>query len=98
MHAHERRSRGVELAAREREVHGAIDVILEADEAERAELRLDVGLADDLDGLLGAQPILDQIGDRADLELVAARELHEIVAPRHGAVVIENLHDDGCRF
>ena len=95
VHAHERRRLRVELAAHEREVHGAIDVVLEADEPERAELRLDLRLADDLDGFLGAQSILDEVGDRADLELVAARELDEIVAARHRAVVVQDLDDDG---
>ena len=67
MHAHERRRFRFELSAHEREMHGAIDMVLEADEPERAELRLDLGLADDLDGFLRAQPILDEVGDRADL-------------------------------
>ena len=98
VHANERRRLRVELAAHEREVHGAIDVVLEADQPERAELRLDLRFADDLDGFLHPQPILDEIGDRADLQLVAPRELDEIVAARHRAVVVQDLDDDGRRL
>ena len=95
MHAHERRRFRIDRAAHERDMHGAIDVILERDQAERTELRLDSVSAMTLDRLLGPQPVLDQIGDRADLQLVALRELHEIVAARHRAVVVQDLDDHG---
>src|SRR5688572_24537756 len=98
MHSNESRRFCVERAAREREVHGTIDVILEADEPERTEFGLDLRLADDLDGFLLAQAVLDEIGDRADLELMAPRELREVVAARHGAVVVQDLDDDSCRL
>src|SRR5262245_33927019 len=98
MHAHERRGFRVELASHQREMQGAIDVVLEADEAERAELRLDFSLAADFDRLFGPQSVLDEIGDRADLELVAPRKLHEVVAARHGAVVVQYLDDHGRRL
>ena len=49
-------------------MHGAIDVVLEAHEPEPPELRVHLRVADDFDGFLGAQPVLDEIGDRADWE------------------------------
>ncbi len=79
-------------------MHGAIDVVLEADEPKRAELRFDLGLADDLDRLFGPQAILDEIGDRADLQAVAPRELDQVVATGHRAVVVQDLDDDGGRL
>ncbi len=41
------------------------------------------------------KPILDQIRDRADLQLVAPREPQQIVAARHRAVVVQDLDDHG---
>ena len=70
-------------AGDEREMHGAIDVILVAVHAELAELRLDRLLGDALDRALLLEPIADQIRDRADLELVLLRERLEIRPARH---------------
>jgi hypothetical protein len=41
--------------------------------------------------------VSDQVGDRADLELVLRCERLEVGAPRHRAVVVHDLDDDGGR-
>ena len=74
-------------------MHGAIDVILVAVHAERAELGLYRLLGDALHRALLLQPIADQVGDRADLQLVKLRELFQIRTTRHGAIVVEDLDD-----
>ena len=43
------------------------------------------------------QPIGDEVADRADLEAVGAREIHQIVEPRHRPVVAHDLADDRAR-
>src|SRR5690606_1940815 len=64
MHAHKRRRFRIDTAADERDVNGAIHVILEAHHLERPDLRLDVELADRLDRFLFLEAVLDQVGDR----------------------------------
>src|SRR5215831_3137483 len=44
------------------------------------------------------EPVLDQIGDGHDFELVLARELHEIRLASHRAVILHNLTDDPGRL
>ena len=61
------------------------------DEAERAVRRRERPLGDALDEALGAAPVLDQVGDRADLEAVRLREHEEIGKPRHRAVGVHDL-------
>jgi hypothetical protein len=39
------------------------------------------------------QPVANQVGDGADLEIVTLRELFEVGTARHGAVVIQDLDD-----
>ena len=69
-------------------------VILVGQQAERAELGLHRLLRDALHRAFLAQPVANQVGNRADLELVLLGELLEIRPPRHGAVVVHDLDDD----
>ena len=96
VHAHEHRSRLGRVALDEREVLDVLDRRLEhvqvevaGENARRAYLR---DLPDDA---LGAQPVGDEVVDGADLEAMARGERHQIRQPRHGAVVIHDLADDG---
>ncbi len=43
------------------------------------------------------QPIGDEVADGADLEAVRAGEIHEIVEPRHAAVLAHDLADHPAR-
>jgi len=63
-------------------------VILEAHHPESAVRSRDRLIGDDLDGLLLAQPILDQVGDRADLQLVTPCEAQQVVAPEPRVAVL----------
>src|SRR5438874_7477867 len=87
----ERRLRAVEPAARESEVHLETGAVLVGIEAELPELGLNALLEDALHRALGAQPITDQVRDGADLELVAPRELLQLRAARHAAVVVHHF-------
>ena len=73
-------------------------MIFVAVHAERAELGLDRLLGDALDRALLVEAIADQVGDRADLELVPLRERLQIRTPRHRAVVVQDLDDDRRRL
>ena len=50
-------------------------------------------LGDALDRALLLQPVADQVGDRADLQLMMLRELLQVRAARHRAVVVQDLDD-----
>ena len=52
-----------------------------------------------LDELLGAPPVLDQVGDGDELEVVALAEPDQIGHARHRPVVVHDLADDarGCQ-
>ena len=55
-------------------------------------------VGDALDQTFGKAPISDQIGDGAELEVVALRERHQVRQPRHGAVVVHDLADHRRRI
>ena len=44
------------------------------------------------------KPVPDQVRDRDDRDVVRRREALEVRHPRHGAVVVEDLADDGRRI
>src|SRR3546814_4968380 len=79
-------------------MHGIVDRVLIGHEAEIAELGADVRLGDALDGVLVVESITNQIGDRAELETVLARELFQIRTTCHRAVLVEDLDDHGRRL
>ena len=98
VHAHQRRFRSVEPAVRERQMHLEAHVVLVGVQAELAELGLHALLGDALHRALGAQPMADQVGDGADLEPVAPRELLQLRAARHAAVVVHHLAQHAGRL
>ena len=95
MHAHQRRQRRVQIALDQRNVHGFVDVVLVAAQVEGTVFGIHGLIVDPLDRTLVLQAVADQIRDRADLQAVSFREPFEIRAPRHGAVVVQDLDDHG---
>ena len=83
VHAHQRRHRGVGLAAQQREVQGAAQAVAIGEQAERAVLGIDLAHVDALDRVLGGEAMADQVLDRADLQAVLAREHLQFRPPRH---------------
>ena len=99
MYAHQRRIDAAQVALDQRDMHGAIDVIVVAVQHEIAVRRLHDLLADALDVAFdvafGIETIANQIGDRAYLDIVLLGEALQVRAARHAAVLFENL-DDRC--
>ncbi len=62
----------------------------------RAAARLERRGRDLLDEMILLEPIGDEIADRADLELMRAREVHQVVEAGHGAVLAHDLADDAA--
>ena len=78
-------------------MRGIGELVAVDDEPERAVRRRERPLGDALDQPLGAAPVRDEIGDRADLQAVGAREDDEIGEPRHRAVGVHDLAEHGRR-
>ena len=90
--AHQRRLAALEVAVDQRQVHVAIDVVFVAEQAEVAELGVDLLLGNALDrDFLVLQAEADQVGDAADLQAVLLGERLELRAgapscrPRSGS-------------
>ena len=88
---------GVDRAVDERELLFAARLVAE-------DLRLPLGAAarlegracDLLDEMVLLEPVGDEIADRADLEAVRPREIHQIVEAGHGPVLAHDLADDAA--
>ena len=94
VHAHQHVPVGVDLALHQGHVVDVVDAVLVDDGAEVARVGRGHGrLGRPPHELLVAQAVLDQVGDRDDLDAVDAGELHQIRQPRHGAVVVHDLAD-----
>ncbi len=98
LHPHQGRRVRVQGAADKREMQVVGDTVAIGDQGETAELGLDGALVDALDGVLGGQAVGDQVGDRAHLQPVQAREFLQLRAPRHAAVGIEHFHQHPGRL
>ena len=98
MHAHQRGFLRPGLAAHQGQVHGAIDMVLHADQPECTEFRFDLEIRDGFHGLFLGEPIADEIRDGADLEVMTPGEPQQIVPSCHGTVFAEDLHDHRRRF
>ena len=72
----------------------APDAIAVGDQAERAVHGLDLTLGDAHHERLRAAAVLDEIGDRADPQMMLRGEVDEIGQPRHFAVLLQDLADD----
>ena len=82
------------VSVNERDMLGGIDrrgIDLEIECA--AEGALDLAFGHDLDEMIVAKPVGDQVGDGCDLEAMAGGESDEVGKPRHGPVVIHDLAD-----
>src|SRR5579885_1378242 len=88
----------IDRAHHQHQVLGRIDPVAIDEGAELAILRRQARLGDPLHHGLVAQPVLDDVGDGDDLESVRAREDDQVVAPRHGAVFLEDLADHARRL
>ena len=87
-----------DLALHQRDVFGIRHLVDIDDHAERpAEAAVELGLDRPLDDVVVPAAIGDEIGDGADLEIVELGEAGEIVAPRHGAVVVHDFADHSRR-
>ena len=73
---------------------GRIDPVAINEGAELAATGGQPRLGDPLHHRFVAQAVLDDVGDGDDLESVDARELDQVVAPRHRAVLFQDLADD----
>lgn len=93
MHAHHDGLSGIDLAAHQRQMHIAIDVIFVAAQLEAAELGLDGLRRHAFHRTLSLQSIADQIGDGADAQVVCPREFLKLWTARHGAVLVHDLND-----
>ncbi len=91
VHAHQRRVFATDIAHHHGHVHAAFDAVFVAEQAEGAVHRGQFALADSDNGVLGAQPVMDQVGDGADTDAVLLGEQLQVRATRHCAVVIHDL-------
>ncbi len=98
VHAHQHRLRPGDVAFDQRDVLGIGDLVdIDVHPERAAEAAVEQCLDAALDDAVMPAPIADQVGDRADLQSVELRELHEVRQPRHGAVVVHDLADHAGR-
>ncbi len=84
----------VDLAADERDVVLAGQLLAERDRLELAVRGRQMDRRRALDELLGSAPVLDEIGDGDQLDVVALAELDEVGDARHRPVLLHHLADD----
>ena len=87
----------VDVALDERDVLLARERLAVGDGLEVAVVGRQPDGDDALDELLGALAVLDQVGDRDDLQAVALAELDEVGHAGHRPVVVHDLADDAGR-
>ena len=92
VHAHQRRL-AARLAAHERDVQPAVHAIHVPAHAEGAGLGLDHAVGDALDRAFLAEPVTDEVRDRADGEPMHRGKALELGAARHRAVLVQDLDD-----
>ena len=99
VHTHQRVHRRPEISLRECDVHRVVHVVIVAVQLANSPCAVSISLFDDaLDVPLFFQAIANQVGDRADPDIVFARETLKVGTPRHAAIFIQNLDDRGRRF
>ena len=86
--------RALDLALDERDVRLAGELLAEGDGVEVAVGGREPDGDRALDELLGAPPVLDQVGDRDQLDVVALAELDQVGHARHRPVLVHHLADD----
>jgi hypothetical protein len=98
LHPHQRGRGRLGRAPHQGEVQVVGDTVPVGHQPERTELGLDVALVDALHGVLGGQPIGDQVGDRSHLQPVLACEHLQLRAARHAAVGVQHFNQHAGRF
>src|SRR5579884_1591980 len=98
VYAHQRRLAVRHVAHHEREVVLVVDRRLVDVEHELAVFRGNRRLGALRDELLGAAPVLDQVGDGEHPDAVALREGAQLGQPGHGPIGVHDLANDGCRI
>jgi len=79
MHARQHRRAVVDHATHQREVRQAGQRVAIADQAEAPEFRVEFAIERSLHGLLGLQPVADQVGDAADPQAMRRGELLRLI-------------------
>ena len=97
MHAHEHVLAAVDLALDERDVWLAGQRLAEGDRGELAVRGREPHLRDALDELLRPASVLDQIGDRQQLDPVLLAERGQVRDAGHRPVLVHDLADDARR-
>ncbi len=94
--AHEHVLGSFDLAADERDVVLAGQLLAECDRLELAVRGRQMNRRRALDELLVAAPVFDEIGDGDQLDVVTLAELDEVGDARHRPVLLHHLADDAC--
>src|SRR5438477_12315127 len=82
---------GHDLPGRQRKMRRVGQLVAESDQSKIAFGGAYRPFAYALDQSLGLAAVMDQIDDRADLEPMLPRKLHEIRQPRHRTVIVHDL-------
>ncbi|MNS78224.1 hypothetical protein D3C72_1118280 [compost metagenome] len=98
MDPHQGRLVGFHLAFLEGEVHLVVYGVAEGDQIKFPELGGQLALGHLLDRGLVLVAILDEVGDGAELDAVLLGEDLQVGTARHGAILVEDLDDDGGRL
>ena len=97
MHAHQGFAIRGQFAMHQRQVSRAARLVAEGDQAEVAMRRAQRPLGHLLDQGFILVAIMDQVGNRADFQIVFAGEFEQIGQARHAAVILHDLADDRGR-
>ena len=77
----------------QRQMQTFIDNILVGEQVKIPVLRRQFTLSDTFDAFLIGDPVVDQVGNGADFQIMFLGKAFQIGAPRHAAVLIENFDD-----
>jgi hypothetical protein len=97
VHAHER-GRPARLAAHQGEVKPPVHAVHVPAHAERTGGRLDHAVSHALDRAFLAEPVADEVRDRADDEAMLPGKALELRTPRHRPIVVQHLDDHRRRL
>ena len=98
MHADEHVLAVADVAAHQRDVRFAVELIVEGEDAEGAVLGGQRGRGHALHQPLGLHPVLNEVGDRDHQQAVLPRELRQLRHARHRAVLVHDFADDAGRI
>ena len=98
VHADEHVLAVADLAAHQRDVRLAVELVLVGEDAERAVLGRQRRVRGALHQPLGAHPVLNQVRDRDHQQPVLLGELRQLRHARHRAVLVHDFADDAGRI